>query len=341
MRKKELLAAGIKAAGAWPLIRGIRRLGGRELVILAYHRVLDIGIESEYPFDPELVSASPEEFEWQMRFVRANFDVVSFKNVNDHLEGRAPLPSRALVVTFDDGFDDNYHHAFRILKDVGIPATFFVSTGYIGTEQVFWFDWLAHLLMKAPVGSVQIPEFALALPTSDDVSARRDATNQLLAKIKTLSERRRLEILEGLHALGQTYCDSQVAVQSRPMSWEQVIDMHQGGMEIGSHTVTHPILSTMEPESMQWELKQSKAEIEARLKAPVHVIGYPVGTSDAFNTAVVEGVQNAGYAMGCSYIAGTNPVDKLDRFRMRRQHIERYTSRVYFEALLSLPSAMS
>lgn len=341
MRKKELLATGIRAVGGWPLIRGVRRLSGRELVILAYHRVLDIGNESEFPFDPELVSASPDEFRWQMRFVRDNFDVVSFKDVNDHLQGRARLPSRALVVTFDDGFDDNYHHAYRILKDVGIPATFFVSTGYIGTEEVFWFDWLAHLLMKAPVGTIRIPELATALPAANDATARRDATNQLLAKIKTLSERRRLEILEELQSLGREHCDPEAASKSRPMNWQQVHEMHEGGMEIGSHTVTHPILATMEPESMHWELKQSKAELEKRLNAPVQVIGYPVGTSDAFNTAVVDGVQNAGYAMACSYIAGTNPLGRLDRFRMRRQHIERYTSRVYFEALLSFPSAMS
>lgn len=341
MRKKELLAAGLKTLGAWPLVRAGRRFGRRELVILAYHRVMDIGAESEYPFDPELISASPEEFHWQMKFVHENFDVVSFKDVGDHLHGRAQLPARALVVTFDDGFDDNYHHAFRILKDVGIPATFFVSTGYIGTEQVFWFDWLAHLFMRVPVGAVRIHEFGDALPGGNDVAFRREATHRALARIKNLSERRRLEILDELQTLGREYCDPGAAAASRPMTWEQVIEMHQGGMEIGSHTVTHPILSTMEPAELQRELAQSKADIEQRLKTPVNVIGYPVGTSDAFNTVVVDGVQKAGYELACSYIPGTNPIDRLDRFRMRRQHIERYTSRVYFEALLSWPSAMS
>lgn len=341
MRKKELLATGIKALGAWPLVRAARRLGRRELIVLAYHRVMDAGPENEYPFDPELISASPEEFRWQMKFVHRNFDVVSFKDVIDHLHGRAQLPARALVVTFDDGFDDNYRHAFRILKEVGIPATFFVSTGYIGTERIFWFDWLAHLFMRVPAGAIRIRELGDALPLGNDANSRREATNHALARIKNLSERRRLEILDELQPLGREYCDPNATATSRPMTWEHVIEMHRGGMEIGSHTVTHPILSTMEPAELQMELTQSKADIEQRLNAPVNVIGYPVGTSDAFNTAVVEGVQKAGYELACSYIPGTNAVDRLDRFRMRRQHIERYTSRVYFEALLSWPSAMS
>ncbi|HEU4603395.1 MAG TPA: polysaccharide deacetylase family protein [Steroidobacteraceae bacterium] len=341
MRKKELLATGIKTLGAWPLVRGVRHLSGAELVVLAYHRVLDVGEESQYEFDPELVSASPEEFEWQMRFVRDNFDVLSFKDVGDHVQGRARLPRRPLVVTFDDGFDDNYHHAFRILKNVGIAATFFISTGYIGTDRIFWFDWLAHLLMRAPPGTVRIPELPAALPASSDVAARRAATNQLLAKIKTLSERRRSEILLELEALGREFGIRTASAASRPMTWEQVIEMHRGGMEIGSHTVSHPILSTMEPDALRFELTQSKAEIESRLNVPVRVIGYPVGTSDAFNAEVVASVRAAGYELGCSYVPGTNPLRDLDRFRLRRQHIERYTSRVYFEALLSLPSLMS
>jgi peptidoglycan/xylan/chitin deacetylase (PgdA/CDA1 family) len=337
MRKKEILLRLVRPFGGLAIARGLRRIASHELTILAYHRVLEMGPEERYPFDPELVSASPEEFAWQMAYVKKNFDVIRFDDVVAHLDGKVKLPRRPLIVTFDDGFDDNYRQAFPILKSQGLSAMFFVSTGYIGGTATFWFDELAHLMMRVPMGSIFLSEIGRSLPEADSVQSRRDATGEVLSAVKKLGETRRIEFLSGLRQAFGKYVDSSSASLSRPMSWDNILEMSRGGMEIGSHTVTHPILSTMQPEEQRAELRDSKARLERELGRSVNVIGYPVGTADAFDERVLAAVREAGYRLACSYMAGTNHLATMHPLTLRRQRIERVTTRTYFDGLLSLP----
>jgi len=327
----------VRPFGGLAMARGLRRIANHELTILAYHRVLEMGPEERYPFDPELVSASPEEFAWQMAYVKKNFDVIRFDDVVAHLDGKAKLPRRPLIVTFDDGFDDNYRQAFPILKSQGLPAMFFVSTGYIGGATTFWFDELAHLIMRVPVQSVFLSEIGRSLPDADSVTSRREATGEILSTVKKLGETRRIEFLADLRKAFGKYVDPASVSLSQPMSWANILEMSRGGMEIGSHTVTHPILSTMQPEDQRTELCESKARLERELGRSVDVIGYPVGTADAFDERVLAAVKEAGYRLACSYMAGTNHLATMHPLTLRRQRIERVTTRTYFDGLLSLP----
>ena len=105
--------AAERIAGA----HGCRRRAGRSLprarlMVVLYHRVLDIGAEDDYPADPELISATPRDFETQMSFVRRHFNVIRFAQVIDAMDRGVALPPRSLLITFDDGHFDNYAHAF-------------------------------------------------------------------------------------------------------------------------------------------------------------------------------------------------------------------------------------
>jgi peptidoglycan/xylan/chitin deacetylase (PgdA/CDA1 family) len=113
--------------------------------------------------------------------------------------------------------------------------------------------------------------------------------------------------------------------------------MSAAGIEIGSHTVSHPILSMLDDASLTRELVDSRHTLEHELGKPVSVLAYPVGGAQEFNDKVVEVAQATGYRLGVSYMQGVNRLGGLDPFRLRRQHVERYTTAPYFSAQLSLP----
>lgn len=337
MRKKEYLARILAATGLYGLCRFLRHRLIKELPILAYHRIYGLEDKTAFPFDPELISASRANFAWQMRYIKARYNPITFQMLIDALDGKALLPKRPLVITFDDGYDDNYHNAFPILKSLGIPATIFISTGYIGSSKPFWFDLVAHIVYRAPNGFMVLDDLQLTLQLDDDVASRRAATHKLLRKLKQVRNKQRLSFLEWLECDYASVVDTTSFPLSQPMTWDQIREMHTAGIEFGSHTITHPILSQLDDKALEYELAVSKQQIEQELDNPISVLAYPVGEITAFDERVIQAAQSTGYRLGISYIKGVNRLDKLDHFSLYRQHVESYTSKYFFTGLLSLP----
>lgn len=145
MTKTDIICKGLRYSGMLAGKATALRLGSSsKLRILAYHRVLD-DVADDFPFDRDVISCSSDEFRREMEFVARNFDVVTF---NDIAKNGAESYRRPLVVTFDDGYKDNYDVAFPILKEVGMPAVFFVTTDYIDGVSIPWWDELTYLLNK-------------------------------------------------------------------------------------------------------------------------------------------------------------------------------------------------
>ena len=337
MRKKECLARVLGLTGLYGPCRFLRQRLIKELPILAYHRVYDIEDITAFPFDPELINASCASFAWQMHYIKARYNPITFRMLIDTLDGKAPLPERPLIVTFDDGYNDNYHNAFPILKSLGIPATIFLSTGYIGSPKPFWFELVAHIVYRAPNGLMALDDLQLTLRLDDDVASRRTATYQLLRKLKQVRNKQRLSFLEQFEHDYASVVDTASFPLSQPMTWDQIREMHTAGIEFGSHTITHPILSQLDDKALEYELAGSKQQIEQELDDPILVLAYPVGDTTAFDERVMRAAQNSGYRLGVSYIKGVNRLDKLDHFTLYRQHVESYTSKYFFTGLLSLP----
>lgn len=334
MGKKEMLASLLSATGVTAL--GARRRGrrGGMLSILAYHRVLDIGPEDAFAHDPELVSASPAEFEWQMRALLRHYRPVRLGDALRDLErGKALVPG-AVAITFDDGHRDNYEHAFPILARLGIPATIFLATGYIDRPGTFWFDEVAALLYRSPHASIRLRGLDLNLELGG-VSRRRAASQILLARLKQVPDAQRRA------ALGELRSESGVvdAVDdgSGALSWKQVMEMRDGGIEFGSHTVSHPILSRVDEADLHAELAGSKRELEARLGVPVALLAYPVGGESAYDDRVVRVARQCGYRLALTYVPGVARWPPSDPFALPRLHVERYTTRARFEAMLAFP----
>ena len=308
------------------------------LMILAYHRVLPkVLIADDYPYDLELISATAEDFRWQMGFVRDHFQPVSVSQVAASAHGGPRLPPRAVLITFDDGYSDNYEFAFPILQGLGVPACFFVSTAVIGTKTAFWFDYVAQVLMRAPVGSVSLPGASGSLPTATDVPSRRRAIAAVLRRLKNISDQERQEFMTDLERQHYDVADERASL-NHPLNWEQVREMARAGFEFGSHGATHAILTRVTPQQLEIELAGSRARLKAETGILVDAIAYPVGGPDAINPQVLQQVKACGYRLGMTYVLGSNSLAGFDPYLLRRQPVERENSRAFFEAQVSWPA---
>lgn len=323
------------------MVRALQPLYDRwssSLAVLAYHRVLPVEHVDTYPFDLDLISATPTQFEYQMAYLRRYFNPVSLADVVAHLDGIRPLPKRAVAVTFDDGYSDTYRYAFPILQRYSIPSTVFVTTGYIDSGEPFWFEVAAYLALRAAPGTLELAGCAQPLPAGESAAERRQAVRALQAALKTLPNSRRTAIVAEWSRQFAAQADEDALALSRPLSWSQIEELASAGVAFGSHSVTHPNLTQLADAELEWELVESKRALEARLQRPILTLAYPIGTSEAFDARVAAAARHAGFRLGISYIRGGNSLATLDPFGLRRHGIERDHSRGYFRAVTALPS---
>lgn len=330
------LARACARAGLLPLIARVRATLRRDLRILAYHRVLDTVEPSGFRFDPELISASSDAFRQQLAIVKRRFAPMRFDELIDCLDRGRPVPRRAVLITFDDGYDDNYRYAWPILRDAGLSAMFFVSTGHIDSGRPYAYDWLVHMLCTTRAARLQAPELGLDLALPDHLCARRALAADVLDRIKALDAEAQQALIDRLQR-DWSIPSRDGHPDCRPMTWAQLREMHASGMEVGSHGVDHRMLARMPPAAMREELSVSKRTIERELGAEAQVISYPVGGVDAYNPDVVAAVREAGYRVACSYLAGPESLRADSRYDMRRIPVERQTPADWFEAMLALP----
>lgn len=330
--KRELLSNllwRLRLAQVWPRSRP------NGLTILAYHRVLDMEEEDAFPGDPELVSASVACFRRQMVTLKRHWSPIPLVDAVKGVELGQRLPPRSVVVTFDDGHGDNYTHAYPILKELGIPATIFLSTGYIGTDNVFWFDRVCTLFYMAPAGTHRVTPLVSPV-TLGSVRSRRDAAQAMLEALKQLPDDQmrtavaELESRFGAHApVHKTRAEN--------LTWDQVREMSPNGVHFGSHTVTHPILTRTDAEQLRHELTASREAIERNTGQPCDILAYPVGKPYAYSREVIETAKACGYRAALSYVDGVDDVRSADLFALKRVSVERYYSHPLFLWRMLLP----
>ena len=323
-----------------PLVGQLRAVLHRDVRILAYHRVLPSVEPQDFRFDLDLVSASGEAFRRQLAIVRRRFAPMRFDELADCLDRGRRLPPRAVLITFDDGYDDNYRIAFPLLREAGLSAMFFVSSGHIASGRPYAYEWLVYMLCTTRHPRLLAPELGIDWPLPDadagGLVERRLLAGQLLDRIKTLDAAGQQALVDRLQR-EWNLPDAEGHPDCRPMNWVQLREMHAAGMEIGSHGVDHRMLAKLSPQAMRDEVAGSKREIETALGAEVTAMSYPVGGRDAYNDAVMGAAREAGYRIACSYLAGSERLRPEARFQMRRLPVERHVDAEWFEGMLSLP----
>jgi peptidoglycan/xylan/chitin deacetylase (PgdA/CDA1 family) len=333
--RRERLARLSQRVGLLPLLAGFRALTHADVRILAYHRVLDLPDGREFLFDPEEISASSDAFRAQMRLVRRRYQPMRFDEMLDCVERGRALPRNAVLITFDDGYEDNHRVAFPILRDLGMSAMFFVSTGHIDSGAPFAYDWLVHMLCVTGADALDAPELGARWPLPATLDERRALGRTVLDRLKLQSAPLQQAFIERLER-DWSMPRAQAHPDCLPMDWKQLREMRAGGMELGSHGVTHRMLGSLPHAEMVAEVHESKAALERELDMRVDVISYPVGSPDAYGDAVIDEVRAAGYRMACSYVTGVSAVSDATRYAMLRLPVERMDD-AWFEAMIAMP----
>lgn len=288
MPTKQALLRVMHAAGVFDALRWASR---RKILILTYHRF------SEHPRSEMTDVAS---FGEQLQYLRAHYTIVPLSAVERHLTDGAPLPCAPAVITIDDGYRDAYEIAFPILRRYGAPATLFAATDFIDGKNWLWTDKLRYI-------EAQLNGSAFRL------DARR-----MNAELKRMpDEQRERRIAEISNEAGVTL-PSLPPPDCQPITWSQAREMAAGGIEIGSHTVTHPILPYVDGEQLARELRQSRIRIAEMLDREVTAFCYPNGD---YNAKVRDEVARAGYRVAVTAEVGLNG-GSIDPFALRRIHTE-------------------
>ncbi len=279
------------AAGRFGMLRLLGATWGTgRLTALSYHRV------TPYPdpsFDvfPGTVSATPEVFAAQMDLLMKRHNVVSMDQVIDWLGGKADLPPRPAVITFDDGYTDNSTHALPILRERGLPATVFLTTGLIGTGEGAWWDRVAYAFSHTSTTSAELP--LLGSVAWHSASERDDVRDLLITELKTLDEADKLVAMDRVFEQLDAWPEPG-AFDGLYLTWDQVREMDDAGFTAAAHTVTHPILTRLDPERARDEIVTSIARVSDEIGRPVRAFAYPNGMPGDHDDTVAQILAEAG-----------------------------------------------
>lgn len=327
MDKRTLLAELM--FGRWsPLNILLRPQGRHKLFVLAYHRIGEV--QPDYPFNRTIHSATPEQFEQQLAFVRNHFNVVTFRELGRLLEQPGGIQENTLVITFDDGYKDNLTVAAPLLKRYGLPATFYVTTDNIDTGDLLWFDLLHYFIRHLPVGQYRLGEQAMVFDrTGQDVQDCAWVGRYL----RQVPDADRLRILEQLRAWATGPAPETCRDQAGIMTWADVKALADMDFEIGSHSCSHPHLYRLDRAAQLQQLQASKAAIERVIGREVVSFSYPTG---GFDAVTVECVREAGYRFAVAYDEAVWP-QQGNRWLIPRIHVEPEIRLARFKGSLVLP----
>jgi peptidoglycan/xylan/chitin deacetylase (PgdA/CDA1 family) len=267
--------------------------------VLTYHRVTD-----------------PSGFEGQMKYLAENYPVVSMAEMFSCRQGKQQLPPRAVMITFDDAYQDFADYAWPILRRYRLPVTLFVPTGFPDhPERIFWWDRLKYALENTPRRNVLNTPFGrFSLETDDD---RRRAFRQLRSHLKGLPHG---ELLVWTHKL----CDQLEAPQPKHevLDWSALRRLHAEGVTLGAHTRNHPLMDRIAPEQAESEAVGSLRDLQDQVGSVQPIFAYPDGR---FSSEVIERLRRAGFAMAYTTIRGTNDMPRADPLKLRRNNIQQLT----------------
>jgi peptidoglycan/xylan/chitin deacetylase (PgdA/CDA1 family) len=263
------------------------------LIVLIYHRVLAA---------PDAMLAGEIDatvFERQMALLASEFTVLPLGEATRHL-AHGTLPARSVSITFDDGYADNEQVALPILKRHGLRATFFVSTGYSAGGMMFN-DAIIETLRTAPAGVHDLSALKLPALNLGDAKSRRAAADRIIEAVKHRQFADREDTVE---RIAQTLLGGSPRIDLM-MTRAQLANLNEQGMEIGAHTVRHPILAAIPDEEAYAEIVQSKRALEDVTGAPVTLFAYPNGKPGRdYDDRHVRFVKEAGFTAAVSTIPG-------------------------------------
>ncbi len=312
-------------------IRQLQKSRSPQAIILMYHRII------EYDRDIWGLAVTPANFAEQLQVLQKSFTVMTLSDLA-LAQAQGETPDRAVVITFDDGYIDNLVNAKPILTKYNMPATIFITTGYIGKQQEFWWDDLERLLLtpgRLPATlTLKLDEklhtwdlsncldYILADYQGDrtrrawegEPGSRLAIYQAIWEFLQPLPNEQQQDLLQQI--IEQVSGKKDYRPANRPMTATELLELTDNGLiEIGAHTINHPALSAHSQEVQTTEINTSKKTLEAILNRSVNNFAYPFGD---YNQITAQVVKNTGFACACSTVMETvwrkSPQWELPRF---------------------------
>jgi peptidoglycan/xylan/chitin deacetylase (PgdA/CDA1 family) len=300
---KQTVLKIMQATGVFTPFRFANR---NRALILTYHRFSEVNGS---------LATGAAAFEKQLDYLSKSYRIVRLSWLVRLLRGPDPLPPNLAAITIDDGYRDVYRVAFPILRARGIPATVFATTGFVDRSCWLWPDRTRYAFLKTPRKIVicVVADRVLRLDLPDRGSRIRAAelVNGLLKRIPDNQKHRVLAELER---------KLEVRLPSEPprgldaLTWDEIRELNRAGIEIGSHTVSHPVLTRVKPGELFRELVSSKERLESELSREVDLFCYPNGDMDK---RIRSAVAAAGYRAAVTTEPGFNDATS-DLLALRR-----------------------
>jgi peptidoglycan/xylan/chitin deacetylase (PgdA/CDA1 family) len=305
--RRAVAAAALERSGLGALLRVAPTWRG--LLALTYHR---IGTPGDTPLDRAMWDATLEDFDAQIGFLARNFDVVGPEDVGPEPNGRHVL------ITFDDGYRDNYTHALPILEAHGATATFFLTTGFLDRPCLSWWDEVAWMVRTSGGDGSEIPA--------------------LLDRAKALPGTQREAFLDRLATTTGAGRAPDGAADGQWMTWPMARRLLEAGMTVGGHTVSHPILARLAEDAQRAEVLVCRARLEAELGIAMRWFSYPNGDRTSFDAGTRAILRDAGVELAFAFQGGfARRGGGWDPYALPRIAVGPRTAGAAFAATVTLP----
>ncbi len=288
------------------------------IVVINYHRVTD---PETCAYDRGVIDATPAQFDDQMKILRQRYNVATLNEVVALVEDPSRLRHAHVLITFDDGYRDNYQQVFPILQSHGLHGVFFLATGFLGTNRVSWWDQIANAMRRSSRA-----EFLLRYPRELRIKtgpaflekAIRDVLHLYIDPATTDTARFLREFEES--------CGAPLIPEiGEPMYMTpaEAATMARAGMAIGAHSHSHELMAKLSEEQQMRECQMSREILERTTSLPCQAFAYPVGEPHTFSETTVRCLKATGFRVAFSQHGGINRPDTLTRFNLRRIDVDR------------------
>lgn len=292
-----------------------------KVLTLLYHRV------RTYSKDVQLLSVTPEHFAGQMDWLKANYKIIRFDENWDQLEGAA------VCITFDDGYRDNFHTAAPILEQRQIPATVFVATGNMDTGRELWWDELERnlLINKKYPSTFRLTDGMFGCEWNVETPERREdlyyTLHWLMGHVEVDRRNDWLRQLQEWNGYTENGREENHCVQLADFR-----KMNTSVIQIGAHTVNHPVLSRLTADGQREEIERSKQHLETVLVQPIITFSYPFGGMSDYGEETIKVCRELGFSKVAANIPGIwetgNDLYQIPRHIVRDWDLEQFKEQI-------------
>jgi peptidoglycan/xylan/chitin deacetylase (PgdA/CDA1 family) len=319
--KREFTARALKRLGILRALERMAAVRSPGLTVLTYHRIADP--KTSLFYDP-VISATPDAFRAQIDWLSKHVRVLTLEALVERVQNGSLWKEPAVLITFDDGYRDNFDVALPILAERDVPATFFIPTAYLDEPQLPWWDHVAYVIKRAPPGRFTLersrerrtPPLEIDLETMPRSAAITAVIRALLDN--TVDDERRF--LDDLTRRAEVAVDAESLGRSLFVTWDQLKQLAKLGTKVavGSHSRSHANLARLDEESQRLEISMSKQILETRIGCEIKAFAYPYGWPGTYTNSTKALVAQAGYHLAFASREGVSRRDVFDPWEISR-----------------------